>query len=137
MKNLICKSKIFLCAILMLNLCISSICLANDSTSSDQKNSSQKNCIFHSIGEEDKFYIDADNIRFISNKIYISVSGSLIPIEHLGSDDQGIFVSIEEIETGARRQQVWVCPKSTCGYENYEGIDYCALCGTYRYSKRK
>ncbi len=23
---------------------------------------------------------------------------------------------------------IWVCP--SCGYENYEGMDYCSLCGT-------
>jgi hypothetical protein len=26
----------------------------------------------------------------------------------------------------------WTCPKETCGYENYEGIEYCGLCGTKR-----
>jgi|GEM_PF-3218710 len=27
---------------------------------------------------------------------------------------------------------VWVCPKGTCGYSNYDGISSCALCGTAR-----
>lgn len=27
---------------------------------------------------------------------------------------------------------VWVCPKATCGYSNYDGISSCALCGTAR-----
>lgn len=24
----------------------------------------------------------------------------------------------------------WYCPNPKCGYENYEGLDYCAMCGT-------
>ena len=27
----------------------------------------------------------------------------------------------------------WTCPNSNCGYENYESIRYCGLCGTDRY----
>jgi hypothetical protein len=26
----------------------------------------------------------------------------------------------------------WICPNPRCGYENYEGINYCALCGAKR-----
>ncbi len=26
----------------------------------------------------------------------------------------------------------WTCHNRHCGYENYDGIDYCALCGTRR-----
>jgi hypothetical protein len=26
----------------------------------------------------------------------------------------------------------WVCPNQNCRYENYEGINYCAICGTKR-----
>lgn len=26
----------------------------------------------------------------------------------------------------------WRCSNQACGYENYEGIDYCALCGKRR-----
>lgn len=28
--------------------------------------------------------------------------------------------------------QTWQCSNPACGYENYEGIDYCALCGKRR-----
>lgn len=27
----------------------------------------------------------------------------------------------------------WTCPNKRCGYENYEAVSYCGLCGTYRY----
>ena len=30
----------------------------------------------------------------------------------------------------------WKCPKASCGYDNYDGIDYCGLCGTAK-PKRK
>ena len=27
----------------------------------------------------------------------------------------------------------WICTNKSCGYENYEGINYCGICGKYRY----
>jgi hypothetical protein len=29
----------------------------------------------------------------------------------------------------------WTCPNTHCGYENYEAVSYCGICGTYRYAK--
>jgi hypothetical protein len=26
----------------------------------------------------------------------------------------------------------WICPNENCGYENYDGINHCGLCGTPR-----
>lgn len=31
--------------------------------------------------------------------------------------------------------ETWICPNKKCGYENYDGIDYCGICGTWRYQK--
>jgi hypothetical protein len=28
--------------------------------------------------------------------------------------------------------KTWTCPNHSCGYDNYDGIDYCSLCGTRR-----
>ena len=42
--------------------------------------------------------------------------------------DATLFVE----EMGCHRQETWVCPNKTCGYENYAGIDHCGLCGTKR-----
>lgn len=39
--------------------------------------------------------------------------------------------SVEEVQR-AVWGDTWTCPKKTCGYENYEGIDYCGMCGTKR-----
>lgn len=39
------------------------------------------------------------------------------------------------IKTEAKRMiwgHTWTCPNPTCGYDNYEGIDYCGICGTKR-----
>lgn len=27
---------------------------------------------------------------------------------------------------------IWICPRPSCGYSNYDGISSCALCGTAR-----
>lgn len=27
---------------------------------------------------------------------------------------------------------VWICSNPYCGYDNYEGIEYCVICGTQR-----
>lgn len=26
----------------------------------------------------------------------------------------------------------WTCPNRSCGYENYEGVSHCAICGSRR-----
>lgn len=31
----------------------------------------------------------------------------------------------------------WICPNKACGYDNYDGIRYCGLCGTERGSRRR
>ncbi|CAB4164316.1 hypothetical protein UFOVP816_18 [uncultured Caudovirales phage] len=31
----------------------------------------------------------------------------------------------------------WICPNKSCGYDNYDGIRYCGLCGTERGSRRR
>jgi hypothetical protein len=31
----------------------------------------------------------------------------------------------------------WICPNKSCGYDNYDGIRYCGLCGTERSSRRR
>jgi len=31
----------------------------------------------------------------------------------------------------------WICPNPACGYDNYDGIRYCGLCGTERGSRRR
>ena len=38
----------------------------------------------------------------------------------------------QPIQLGCSRRETWICPKPTCGYENYVGIEYCGLCGTKR-----
>lgn len=44
-----------------------------------------------------------------------------------------IFLLIPAVVVGGSRffPDTWACKK--CGYDNYEGIDYCGMCGNYRY----
>jgi hypothetical protein len=34
-------------------------------------------------------------------------------------------------------REEWICPNKACGYDNYDGIRYCGLCGTERSSRRR
>ncbi len=47
-----------------------------------------------------------------------------------------LFVTVnafgESIVLSRYFPDTWTCPNRSCGYQNYEGIDYCALCGTRR-----
>ncbi len=42
---------------------------------------------------------------------------------------------MEKIEFKGVWGQTWICPKPSCGYENYEAVQYCGICGTSRYAK--
>jgi hypothetical protein len=35
-------------------------------------------------------------------------------------------------DTASLFPKIWICPKTECGYSNYDGISNCALCGTPR-----
>ncbi len=41
----------------------------------------------------------------------------------------------QKVEFSGTWRGNWVCPNKTCRYENMDGIDYCGLCGTWRYEK--
>jgi hypothetical protein len=81
----------------------------------------------------DKVYIQPDSIYFSPNQIYVRIAEDLIPIQHLSCDCHGIFVSIQDIQAGKKKQETWICRNPDCRYENYVGIDYCGLCGWSRY----
>jgi len=81
---------------------------------------------------ENKVYIQPDSIYISPNQIYVRIEGDLIPIQHLSCDGSGVFISIEDIQTGRGRQETWICRNPDCRYENYVGIDYCGLCGWSR-----
>jgi len=83
--------------------------------------------------EQDKVYIHPDSIYFSPNQIYVQIAKDLIPIQHLFCDCNGIFVSIQDIQTGRGKQETWICRNPKCCYENYVGIDRCGLCGWNRY----
>lgn len=43
-----------------------------------------------------------------------------------------IKIEIERIQGGRFFPDTWICPKKSCGFSNYDGIEYCGLCGTKR-----
>lgn len=81
--------------------------------------------------EMEKFYIHPSNIYFSSHQIFVKISEDLIPIQQIFCDDNGIYTTVQDIEAGRGRRATWICPK--CGYENFDGINHCGLCGTNRY----
>lgn len=92
--------------------------------------------LFNEITQtEEKVYIQPSSIYVSSNQIYVKIAEDLIPIQHLSCDDSGIFVSIQDLQTGRGRQETWICQK--CGYENYVGINACGICGRSRYDMKK
>jgi hypothetical protein len=71
--------------------------------------------------------------RYMLIKILLMVS--LLSISYAYSE----IISCPNCQTKLEMKGVWghtwICPNPDCLYENYEGIDYCGLCGTYRYNK--
>jgi hypothetical protein len=50
----------------------------------------------------------------------------------------GLYLNAEEVaseQCGRLFPDTWVCPNRNCKYENYVGINYCGICGTWRYAK--
>jgi len=43
-------------------------------------------------------------------------------------------IQIDSITSVRLFPDTWRCPNPKCKYENYDGINYCALCGTKRKS---
>lgn len=84
---------------------------------------------------KDRIYIQSDLIYASSTQIYIKIAEDFIPVQHLSFDGNGFFILIHDIQEGRTRVVTWTCPKKACGYENLDGIDYCGICGTYRYDK--
>ena len=70
---------------------------------------------------------------FSFNQIYVRIAEDVIPIQQLSCDSNGIFITIQDIQTERGRRDIWTCPK--CGYENYDGINNCGQCGRDRYAK--
>ena len=46
--------------------------------------------------------------------------------------NEELEIKIPSIETVRYFPDTWHCSNPKCKYENYEGINYCALCGTKR-----
>ncbi len=73
---------------------------------------------------DDKFYLESETVHIASRKIFVNLSGHLLPVTHLFSDEIGVFVLVEEI-LGAQQSDYWKC--KYCGELN-EGGRYCSTC---------
>jgi hypothetical protein len=83
---------------------------------------------------EDRIYIEPHTIYVTSHSIFLHIGDLLLPIRSLSTDENGVFVTIDEIGMGVGRK-TWTCTNADCGYVNYDGIDKCAICGTSRYGR--
>jgi hypothetical protein len=73
------------------------------------------------ITDEGHYIVDEDTNTLIPVKGFINQNNETFAI-----------ISLNNSEKGGKGfwGDTWVC--SNCGYENYEGIETCALCGTSR-----
>lgn len=56
--------------------------------------------INHANRIEEKVYIQSDSIYALPNQIYVKIEKDLIKVKDLSCDEDGIFFSIQDIQTG-------------------------------------
>lgn len=78
---------------------------------------------------DSRVYIESSMIHFAPTKIVLNLDGRCMAIQNLSADENGFFVSLEELKNGIWGD-TWTCPNPNCGYENYDSIKYCGVCGT-------
>ncbi len=87
----------------------------------------------------DRLYVESTLVYITPNQILLDIEGMLLPIQNLLIDENGIFVSLEEVLSLVNNEAIfedtWGCP--TCGYENYVSIRQCPLCGTKKPTKKR
>ena len=81
---------------------------------------------------DNKFYIEPGTVYVSPKEILLNLSGNLVPIKNLFSDNEGIFVLAEEILSVQAREGIWTC--YWCEEQN-NGGNFCKLC--YRLRKEK
>ncbi len=81
---------------------------------------------------DNKFYIEPETIYVSPKEILLNISGELLPIKHLFSDDGGVFVLAEEILMAKAKDGPWTC--AWCGEPN-DGGNYCTTCFKLRREK--
>ncbi len=103
---------------------------------------SEHKCCIEKIAEN-KIYLKPTIVYVAKNGIFINVQGNLLAVNHLEMDQEGVYINKDrlindylqklsepDLEVRGIWGDTWKCPKEDCGYENYEGVDRCAICGT-------
>ena len=80
---------------------------------------------------DDRIYLETNLIYIHPKGIFLNFTGQLLQVRSLSSDENGVFISLEELKAGFWGD-TWICPNSNCGYENYNAVRYCGICGTER-----
>ncbi|CUI18123.1 conserved putative secreted protein (plasmid) [Candidatus Protochlamydia naegleriophila] len=83
------------------------------------------------IGEiiDDKIYIKPGSIYVSQSHIFLNFRSILIPVSHLLTDANGVYIPLGDLMAGFWGD-TWICPNPDCGYENYEAVNFCGICGT-------
>jgi hypothetical protein len=94
----------------------------------------------------DATLLNCQMLKIKTNQIFISEEGyyvidekssALIAVDGFIKLNNAIFALLpsaySNLETGRRIfGDTWICSNPHCGYENYDGIEYCAICHTKR-----
>ncbi|CCB87192.1 putative uncharacterized protein [Parachlamydia acanthamoebae UV-7] len=83
------------------------------------------NMLAHFICAEDKIYVDPDQVIFEKNGLFISVEGSILPINQLNHDEEGFYFCPEDINS-IQSPKEWAC--LVCGHDNWFWKKRCAEC---------
>lgn len=81
---------------------------------------------------DNKFYVEPGTIYVSPKEILLNISGELLPIKNLFSDDGGVFVLAEEILMAKAKDGPWNC--AWFGEPN-NGGNYCTTCFKLRREK--
>ena len=98
------------------------------------------------LNASDIVLTDTQMIKVKTSQIIITEKGhyilddrfnTFIPVKgfiNLNNETFALLPSLHsDLEAGRRVfGETWICPKNGCGYENYDGIEYCAICHTKR-----
>ncbi len=127
---------IFRCFLFLLLITFTSHCPASPSNNApmhqnriDLINELKKD--LSNIGEiiDDKIYIKPGSISVYQSHISLNFRGLLIPVTSLSTDSNGVYISLGDFLEGLWGD-TWICPNPACGYENYDAVNYCGICGT-------
>lgn len=91
--------------------------------------------------ENQKLYIEPEMVYVAPNQILLNIGQHWLPVRQLRTDANGVYVSLGEVLTQAKKLgiwgETWTCPNPDCGYENYDRISHCAICGTKKPRPKK